>query len=298
MLINLQKHSKVRQTNIERCKEKGVILPTFEQMINPDKIPQEIKDKLSNTGLWDVDPVNLFRINWHNEPKEFGGQFGGVNYIEIPSQITGTKAHVYALAGKWFPCGVHKVGATYSCLAPALVTGNFDAINQQAVWPSTGNYCRGGAYNSALLGCKSIAILPAEMSQERFNWLKTVAGEIIATPGCESNVKEIFDKCHELDETRGNHIVIFNQFEQFENYLWHYEVTGGASTPLLLIRSFWTYSLFALSLFVFLQWEYMIRKHPERFTPFTNKKLQCGSCKYDCRFNKMKHLKSKNYINK
>ena len=103
MLINLQKHSKVRQTNIERCKEKGVILPTFEQMINPDKIPQEIKDKLSNTGLWDVDPVNLFRINWHNESKEFGGQFGGVNYIEIPSQITGTKAHVYALAGKWFP---------------------------------------------------------------------------------------------------------------------------------------------------------------------------------------------------
>lgn len=233
MLINLQKHSKVRQTNIERCKEKGVILPTFEQMINPDKIPQEIKDKLSNTGLWDVDPVNLFRINWHNEPKEFGGQFGGVNYIEIPSQITGTKAHVYALAGKWFPCGVHKVGATYSCLAPALVTGNFDAINQQAVWPSTGNYCRGGAYNSALLGCKSIAILPAEMSQERFNWLKTVAGEIIATPGCESNVKEIFDKCHELDETRGNHIVIFNQFEQFENYLWHYEVTGGAMLEVL-----------------------------------------------------------------
>ena len=66
------------------------------------------------------------------------------------------------------------------------------------------------------------------MSQERFNWLKTVAGEIIATPGCESNVKEIFDKCHELDEQRGKHIVIFNQFEQFENYLWHYEVTGSA----------------------------------------------------------------------
>lgn len=228
MLINLKKHAKIRQSNIERCREKGITLPTFEQMINPDKIPEAIKAKLANTGLWDVDPVNLYRINWHNEPKETGGKFGGVNYIEIPSQITGTKARVFALVGKWFPCGVHKVGATYSCLAPALVTGNFDAINQQAVWPSTGNYCRGGAYNSALLGCKSIAILPQEMSQERFNWLKSVAGEIIATPGCESNVKEIFDKCHELDAERGKHIVIFNQFEQFENYLWHYEVTGGA----------------------------------------------------------------------
>ncbi len=233
MLINLKKHSAIRNSNIERCKEKGITLPTFEQMIDPDKIPQDIKDKLATTGLWDVDPVNLYRINWHNAPQESGGGFGGVNYIEIPREITGTKARIFALVGKWFPCGVHKVGATYSCLAPALVTGNFDAQTQQAVWPSTGNYCRGGAYNSALLGCQSIAILPAEMSQERFNWLKTVAGEVIATPGCESNVKEIFDKCHELDAERGNHIVIFNQFEQFENYLWHYEVTGSAILEVL-----------------------------------------------------------------
>ena len=227
-LINLTKKKKVRENNIQVCREKGIILPTFKNMVNPTTIPANIKEKLKKTGLWDVNPVNLFRITWHNEPVETGGGFGGVNYIEIPKQLTGTKARIIALVGKYFPCGVHKVGATYSCLAPALVTGNFDAINQQAVWPSTGNYCRGGAYNSALLGCKSIAILPEEMSQERFNWLKTVAGEIIATPGCESNVKEIFDKCHELNATRGNNIVIFNQFEQFENYLWHYTVTGQA----------------------------------------------------------------------
>ncbi len=228
MLINLKMHKAVRARNIQVCKEKGIVLPTFRNMIDPSTVPASIKEKLAHTGLWDVNPVNLFRITWHNEPVEKNGGFDGVNYIEIPRQLTGTKARIVALVGKWFPCGVHKVGATYSCLAPALVTGNFDAVNQQAVWPSTGNYCRGGAYNSALLGCKSIAILPEEMSQERFNWLKTVAGEIIATPGCESNVKEIFDKCHELDEERGAHIVIFNQFEQFENYLWHYSVTGSA----------------------------------------------------------------------
>ena len=228
MLINLRKHKAIIAKNAERCREKGIILPTFAQMKDPALIPDDIKERLKGVGLWDVNPLNLFRINWHNEPTDFGGGFGGVNYIEIPREITGTKARIIALAGKWFPCGVHKVGATYACLAPALVTGNFDATEQQAVWPSTGNYCRGGAYNSALLGCSSIAILPEDMSQERFNWLKTVAGEIIATPGCESNVKEIFDKCHELDRERGAHIVIFNQFEQFENYLWHYEVTGSA----------------------------------------------------------------------
>ena len=233
MLINLRKHKAIIAKNAERCREKGIILPTFAQMKDPALIPDDIKERLKGVGLWDVNPLNLFRINWHNEPKDFGGGFGGVNYIEIPREITGTKARIIALAGKWFPCGVHKVGATYACLAPALVTGNFDATEQQAVWPSTGNYCRGGAYNSALLGCSSIAILPEDMSQERFNWLKTVAGEIIATPGCESNVKEIFDKCHELDRERGAHIVIFNQFEQFENYLWHYEVTGSAILEML-----------------------------------------------------------------
>ena len=233
MLINLRKHKAIIAKNAERCREKGIILPTFAQMKDPALIPDDIKERLKGVGLWDVNPLNLFRINWHNEPKDFGGGFGGVNYIEIPREITGTKARIIALAGKWFPCGVHKVGATYACLAPALVTGNFDATEQQAVWPSTGNYCRGGAYNSALLGCSSIAILPEDMSQERFNWLKTVAGEIIATPGCESNVKEIIDKCHELDSESGAHIVIFNQFEQFENYLWHYEVTGSAILEVL-----------------------------------------------------------------
>ncbi|MDD3902113.1 MAG: pyridoxal-phosphate dependent enzyme [Sphaerochaeta sp.] len=228
MLINLNVNPEVREKNIKRCREKGILLPTFKQMVDPSTVSEDIKNKLAKTGLWDVDPVNLYRVTWHNEPVEKGGKFGDVNFIEVPHEITGVKARIIALAGKWFPTGVHKVGATYSCLAPALVSGNFDSVDQQAVWPSTGNYCRGGAYNSALLGCQSIAILPEEMSQERFNWLKTVAGEIIATPGCESNVKEIFDKCHELDATRGNHIVIFNQFEQFENYLWHYVVTGGA----------------------------------------------------------------------
>ncbi len=233
MLINLEKHPEIIKKNAERCREKGIKLPTFKEMKDPSLIPESVKENLKKAGLWDVNPVNLYRINWHNEPKEAGGLYGDVNYIEIPREITGTKARIFALAGKYFPCGVHKVGATYACLAPALVTGNFDAVEQQAVWPSTGNYCRGGAYNSALLGCKSIAILPEDMSQERFNWLKTVAGEIIATPGCESNVKEIFDKCHELDAERGNHIVIFNQFEQFENYLWHYEITGSAILEVL-----------------------------------------------------------------
>ena len=131
------------------------------------------------------------------------------------------------LVGKWFPTGAHKVGAAFGCLVPRLVTGQFDPVSQKAVWPSTGNYCRGGAYDSNLLACESVAILPEGMSAERFHWLESVAGEIIKTPGTESNVKEIFDKCNELRQS-GEDLVIFNQFDEFGNYLWHYAVTGPA----------------------------------------------------------------------
>ncbi len=118
------------------------------------------------------------------------------------------------------------MGAAFGCLVPRLVSGEFDPDAQKAVWPSTGNYCRGGAFDGALLGCTAIAILPEQMSQERFTWLSEIGAEVIATPGCESNVKEIYDKCWELKRDPAN--VIFNQFDEFGNPIFHYNVTGPA----------------------------------------------------------------------
>jgi len=225
--IDLSMHPDRLERAVKRAKERNIIIPTYAQMKNPALIPDKVKAELKSIGLWDVSARNLFRINWHNEPVAKGGAYSGVNYIELPSALTGTKARVIALVGKWFPTGAHKVGAAFSCLVPRLVTGQFDPTTQKAVWPSTGNYCRGGAYDSALLACQSIAILPEGMSKERFEWLKQIAGETIATPGSESNVKEIFDKCWELRKS-GQDLMIFNQFEEFGNYLWHYEITGHA----------------------------------------------------------------------
>jgi cysteine synthase len=217
---------------VQRAKERNIIIPTFKQQINPQLVPDGIKARLKNVGLWDLNPVNLFRITWHNQPVAKGGGYGGVNFIEFPKEITGVEARIVQPIGKWFPTGAHKVGAAFGCLVPRLVTGQFDPTTQKAVWPSTGNYCRGGAYDSNLLGCESIAILPEGMSKERFEWLASVAGETIKTPGSESNVKEIFDKCWELRGS-GEDLYIFNQFEEFGNYMWHYEVTGRAMAEAL-----------------------------------------------------------------
>ena len=230
-MIDLRINKEGLAHNIQKAKENNIIIPTFAQMQNPELIPEQIKAKLTNVGLWDVNPLNLFRITWKNEPKETGGLYQKVpNYIEFPSELTGVKARIVAMVGKWFPTGCHKVGASFGCLVPRLVTGQFDATYHHAVWPSTGNYCRGGAFNSKLLACDSVAILPQDMSKERFDWLKTIAGQIIATPGCESNVKEIFDKTWELKQDPS--MMIFNQFAEMGNPLWHYNVTGYALAEL------------------------------------------------------------------
>ena len=231
-MIDLTRNEAALARAVRRARERNIIIPTFAQMRDPGQIPDAIKAELAGVGLWDLNPRNLFRITWHNEPVPSGGGFDGVNYLEFPSSLTGVPARIIALVGKWFPTGAHKVGAAFGCLVPALVTGQFDPTTQKAVWPSTGNYCRGGAYDSNLLACDSIAILPEGMSQERFNWLSRVAGETIKTPGSESNVKEIFDKCKELSAL-GEHIVIFNQFDQMGNYLWHHQVTGPAMAEVL-----------------------------------------------------------------
>ncbi len=231
-MIDLKIHEDRLERVVTRARERNIVIPTFAQMKKPALIPDKFKDELRGIGLWDIHARNLFRISWKNEPVDSGGGFGGVNYLELPKSLTGVDARIVVLVGKWLPTGSHKVGAAFGCLVPRLVTGQFDPTTQKAVWPSTGNYCRGGAYDSSLLACESIAILPEEMSKERFDWLASVAGETIKTPGSESNVKEIFDKCWELRAT-GEDLMIFNQFDEYGNYLWHYEITGHAMEEVL-----------------------------------------------------------------
>jgi cysteine synthase len=214
----------VIETTAARCRDREIRIPTFAELRNPGRIPASVTSRLDDVGLSDVNPLNLFRITWKNDP--VSGLYGNVNVFEVPREITGVKPRIIGLVGKFFPTGAHKVGAAFGCLVPRLVSGEFDPGKHRAVWPSTGNFCRGGAFDCALLGCTAVAILPEEMSRERFTWLREIGAEVIATPGCESNVKEIYDKCWELKKDPLN--VIFNQFEEFGNPIFHYNVTGPA----------------------------------------------------------------------
>ncbi len=225
---------RVLANTVQRCRERNIIIPTYRQMADPTRIPAGIRAELTGLGLWDVHPRNLFRITWKNQPVERGGSFGGVNFLELPPALTGVPARVLMLVGKYFPTGSHKVGATFGPLVEKLVRGVFDPTRHKALWPSTGNYCRGGAYDSALLACPAIAVLPEGMSRERFDWLTQIGAEVHATPGSESNVKEVYDKTRELKEARPDEVVVLNQFEEFGNPAWHYLCTGGAMQEVFL----------------------------------------------------------------
>jgi cysteine synthase A len=217
------------ERTVERLRETRVLLPTFGQLASPGLAPAAVRERLGEIGPDDRDPLNLFRVHWFNGVDRVS--FREVpDHVVLPRELTGVDARIVVALGDRFPLiRAHKVLAAYGCLAPRLVTGEFDPSRHRAVWPSTGNYCRGGVAISRLLGCRAVAVLPEGMSRERFDWLSqwvVEPGDIVRTPGTESNVKEIYDECKRLAVDPDN--VILNQFSELGNYLVHYLATGSA----------------------------------------------------------------------
>jgi len=214
-----------RANSVKRFAEQKIVLPTFAQLADPSTIPASITAGVHKDA---PDARNLFRVHWYNDMD--GNRVDVPNYVVLPQALTGVESPIVVAFGDRFPMiTAHKVLAAFSCFVPRVITGQFDPTRHRAVWPSTGNYARGGIAISRILGSRGVAVLPAGMSQERFDWLdKWVAdpSDIVRTPGTESNVKEIYDACNEMAKDPGNFIL--NQFCEFGNHVGHYAVTGTA----------------------------------------------------------------------
>ncbi|MEY3492949.1 MAG: hypothetical protein RL413_367 [Actinomycetota bacterium] len=212
--------------SVARFRQQGIVLPTFAQLADPSSVDPAVVGDADPQG---PDARNLWRVHWYNDLA--GRRVAVPEHVVLPSELTGVPNPIIVVFGDRFPMiTAHKVLSAYSCLAPRVVTGQFDPTRHRAIWPSTGNYARGGVAISRIMGCRGVAILPAGMSQERFDWLDRWCAnpkeDVIRTVGTESNVKEIYDACNELDKNPDN--FIFNQFCEFGNHLGHYEVTGRA----------------------------------------------------------------------
>lgn len=203
----------------------NVILgPTFEEMLHPDKIAPELRKRALDMKSRDpLDPINLFNITWRD-----GG--GKIYYEVLPRELTNVEAPVVVLYGEDFPTGAHKVGAAYSILIEKQLKGEVDPHTHTLVWPSTGNYGIGGAWVGCRMGFDSVVVLPAGMSAERFQRIESYGARVIKTVGSESNVKEIYDKTHELSQDPK--VRILNQFSEMGNYRFHYHVTGNTIVEL------------------------------------------------------------------
>ena len=213
------------ESSVKRFAAQKIVLPTFGELAEPRLISQDVTKGVDKDA---ADPRNLFRVHWYNDLD--GNRVDVPNHVVLPSSLTGIDSPIIVVFGDRFPMiTAHKVLAAYSCFVPRVITGQFDPARHRAVWPSTGNYARGGIAISRLMGSRGVAVLPAGMSQERFDWLdKWVAdpSDIVRTPGTESNVKEIYDACNEMAKDPGNFIL--NQFCEFGHHVGHYEVTGRA----------------------------------------------------------------------
>src|SRR4051812_97728 len=212
--------------SVQRFREQGITLPTFAQLADPSTFDATI---VAGVGKNAAAPKKLWRGPWCNDIS--GGPGGGPDHVVLPKSLTGVDSPIIVVFGDRFPMiTAHKVLAAYACLAPRVVTGQFDPTRHRAIWPSTGNYARGGIAISRIMASRGVAILPAGMSQERFDWLDqwcaNPADDVIRTVGTESNVKEIYDACNALALDPDN--FIFNQFCEFGNHLGHYEITGRA----------------------------------------------------------------------
>ncbi len=219
----------VRRRAVARAREVGAWLPRFRDLADPASLPAARVAALADVDPDSPHPGNLLRVHWWND-KSRKAQAKLPAYVELPRELTGVDARIVVLFGDRFPMiRAHKVLAAYACLVPRLVTGGFDPTHQRAIWPSTGNYCRGGVAISRILGCRGVAVLPTGMSAERFEWLsRWVAdpADVVRTPGSESNVKEIYDECARLAKDDAN--VILNQFSEYANHVGHHSCTGAA----------------------------------------------------------------------
>ena len=214
--------------SVGRFRDQKIRLPTFAELSDPSGIDDATTRALATVDRNAPDPANLFRVHWYNDLH--GSRVALPEHIVLPPELTGVDARIVVAFGNRFPMiGAHKVLAAYSCLVPRIVSGQFDPTIHRAIWPSTGNYARGGVAISRIMGCRGVAVLPENMSRERFDWLDEWVpdpADVIRTPGSESNVKEIYDTCAELSKDPGNFIL--NQFSEFSNHIGHYAVTGRA----------------------------------------------------------------------
>ena len=193
--------------------------PTYDEMAHPSHIDPRIRKKALLGKANELDPINLFNINWRDEENQ-------VHKIVLPKEMTGVEANIVVLLGKYFPSGSHKVGPAYSTLIEGCVDQTIIPGKHTILGPSTGNFGIGVSYICNLMKFDSIVIMPDNMSKERYERIQKYGAKLDLTPGTESDVILTLERTFELKKDPKNRSLA--QFELLPNYRFHRHVTGTA----------------------------------------------------------------------
>ena len=193
--------------------------PTYDEMLHPESVTKEIRQRALAAKENELDPINLFNITWKNEKNE-------VNKIVLPKELTGVDCNIIVLLGKYFPSGSHKVGPAYATLIEGCVDKTIVPGEHTILGPSTGNFGIGVSYICNLMKYDAIVIMPDNMSNERYERIKRYGAKLDLTPGTESDVILTLERTFELKKDPKNRSLA--QFELLPNYRFHRHVTGNS----------------------------------------------------------------------
>lgn len=194
--------------------------PTYQEMLNPDRLPKVVRNRARAAAKNELDPANLFNITWRDST-------GGIRHVLLSKQLTGVEANILVMIGCGFPSGSHKVGPAYATLMEGELAGEIHAGENTIIGPSTGNFGIGVAYISKLKGYPAIVIMPEQMSKERYERIRKYGGQLDLTPGSESDVILVLERT-EFYKKDPKHRVLA-QFELLPNYRFHRYVTGQSA---------------------------------------------------------------------
>ena len=194
--------------------------PTYAEMLDPALLPAALRDKAAAAQSDELDPANLFNITWR-------GPDHRIRHVVLPKDLTGVRANLIVLVGRYFPSGSHKVGPAYSTLMEGELAGEIEPGKSTIIGPSTGNFGIGVAYVSCLKDYPAIVIMPEGMSAERYQRIRHYGGELDLTPGSESDVILVLERTLEYRKDPRNKVL--GQFELLPNYRFHRYVTGRSA---------------------------------------------------------------------
>jgi len=194
--------------------------PTYHEMLHPDALPEAVRRQALTAQADESDPANLFNITWRDAG-------GGIRHVVLPKEFTGVEANIVVLVGRGFPSGSHKVGPAYATILEGELAGEILPGESTMIGPSTGNFGIGVAYVSRLKGYPAVVIMPDRMSAERYERIRRYGGQLDLTPGTESDVILVIERCEHYKKDSRNKILA--QFELLPNYRFHRYVTGRSA---------------------------------------------------------------------